>query len=37
LFIGANQTVLRKSEIVVKGSQMDLYENDVIKKAYLRG
>ena len=37
LSIATKGYVLQKGEIVVKGSQKDLYENDVIKKAYLRG
>ncbi len=37
LSIAAKGYVLQKGEIVVKGSQKDLYENDVIKKAHLRG
>jgi len=37
LQIASKGYVLQKGEIVVKGSQKDLYENDVIKKAYLRG
>ena len=36
LQIASKGYVLQKGEIVVKGSQKDLYENDVIKKAYLR-
>jgi branched-chain amino acid transport system ATP-binding protein len=35
--IASNGYVPQKGEIVVQGSQKDLYENDVIKKAYLRG
>ena len=37
LQIASKGYVLQKGEIVVKGRQKDLYENDVIKKAYLRG
>ena len=37
LQIASKGYVLQKGEIVVKGSQKELYENDVIKKAYLRG
>jgi branched-chain amino acid transport system ATP-binding protein len=37
LQIAAHGYVLQKGEIVVKGSQSELYENDVIKKAYLKG
>jgi len=37
LSIATKGYVLQKGEIVVKGSQKELYENDVIKKAYLRG
>jgi branched-chain amino acid transport system ATP-binding protein len=35
--IASKGYVLQKGEIVVQGCQKDLYENDVIKKAYLRG
>ena len=37
LQIASKGYVLQKGQIVVEGSQQDLYENDVIKKAYLRG
>ncbi len=38
LQIASKGDVLQKGEIVVvKGSQKDLCDNDVIKKAYLRG
>ncbi len=37
LSIATKGYVLQKGEIVVKGSQKDLYENDVIKKDYLKG
>ncbi len=37
LSIATKGYVLQKGEVVVKGSQKDLYKNDVIKKAYLRG
>ena len=37
LQIAAHGYVLQKGEIVVKGSQSELYQNDVIKKAYLKG
>jgi len=37
LQIAAHGYVLQKGEIVVKGSRSELYENDVIKKAYLKG
>jgi branched-chain amino acid transport system ATP-binding protein len=37
LSIAAKGYVLQKGEIVVKGSQRELYENDVIRKAYLKG
>ena len=37
LQIASKGYVLQKGEIVVKGSRNELYENDVIKKAYLKG
>lgn len=37
LQIASKGYVLQKGEIAVKGSRNELYENDVIKKAYLRG
>jgi branched-chain amino acid transport system ATP-binding protein len=37
LQIASKGYVLQKGEIVVKGSRKDLYENGVIRKAYLRG
>jgi branched-chain amino acid transport system ATP-binding protein len=37
LSIASKGYVLQKGEIVVKGSRNELYENDVIRKAYLRG
>ena len=37
LQIAAHGYVLQKGEIVVKGTQNELYQNDVIKKAYLKG
>lgn len=37
LQIAAYGYVLQKGEIVVKGTQNELYQNDVIKKAYLKG
>ena len=36
LQIASKGYVLQKGEIVVKGSQKELYENDVIKEAYLK-
>ena len=37
LQIAAHGYVLQKGEIVVQGSRGELYQNDAIKKAYLRG
>jgi branched-chain amino acid transport system ATP-binding protein len=37
LQIASKGYVLQKGEIVVKGTQNELYQNDVIKKAYLKG
>jgi branched-chain amino acid transport system ATP-binding protein len=37
LQIASKGYVLQKGEIAVQGSRNELYENDVIKKAYLRG
>jgi len=37
LSIASKGYILQKGEIMVKGSRDELYENDVIKKAYLRG
>jgi branched-chain amino acid transport system ATP-binding protein len=37
LSIASKGYVLQKGEIVVKGTRNELYQNDVIKKAYLRG
>ena len=37
LSISTHGYVLQKGEIVVQGSREKLYENDLIKKAYLRG
>ena len=37
LSIASKGYVLQKGEIVVKGTRNELYQNDVIKKAYLKG
>jgi branched-chain amino acid transport system ATP-binding protein len=37
LSIATHGYVLQKGEIVVQGNKAQLYENDIIKKAYLRG
>jgi branched-chain amino acid transport system ATP-binding protein len=37
LSIASKGYVLQKGEIVIEGSKNELYESDVIKKAYLRG
>lgn len=37
LSIASKGYVLQKGEIVVQGNKAQLYENDIIKKAYLRG
>ena len=37
LAIATHGYVLQKGEIVVQGNKAQLYENDIIKKAYLRG
>ena len=36
-YIATHGYVLQKGEIVVQGNKAQLYENDIIKKAYLRG
>jgi branched-chain amino acid transport system ATP-binding protein len=37
LSIASKGYVLQKGEMIVQGSRNELYENDVVKKAYLKG
>jgi ABC-type branched-subunit amino acid transport system ATPase component len=36
-YIATHGYVFQKGEIVIQGNKAQLYENDIIKKAYLRG